>query len=285
MENEITVKKGQFKMGNTRKSKVGWTIERSVHDVCLTYDFFISKRLVAFSEYDNYSLMQNRTPPLDFHPKIGYRLGRDNKPVINVSWLDAVNYCNWLSEKNGLPCAYRLNKSQGVAHLLDKEGKTTNDLSLVKGVRLPTEAEWEYAARGGNCEQIDFLYAGSNKLKEVGWYWKNSGRETISLSDSKWHSKHLISNNASTQAVMQKQPNTLGIYDMSGNVWEWCHDWFGVYKEELVTNPTGPTSGSQKVIRGGAWFFGSHTCRISSRCYLSPIWSDFSTGFRIARTA
>jgi formylglycine-generating enzyme len=105
-------------------------------------------------------------------------------------------------------------------------------MSSGRKYRLPTEAEWEYAARGGNRSQ-GYQYAGSNNLDEVAWY------------DSKEGSK--------TKPVKQKKPNELGLYDMSGNVWEWCSDWYGSYASHSATNPKGPSTGTSRVLRGGSW--------------------------------
>ncbi|MGM9868694.1 MAG: SUMF1/EgtB/PvdO family nonheme iron enzyme [Sodaliphilus sp.] len=118
-----------------------------------------------------------------------------------------------------------------------------------KNFRLPTEAEWEYAARGGNKSQ-GYKYSGSNTIDDVAWY--------VSNSDSKTH------------PVGTKAPNELGIYDMSGNVHEWCSDWYGSYSNSDQTNPTGPQSGSHRVLRGGCWYHNGWCCRISYRNLTSP---------------
>ncbi|MDR0305887.1 MAG: formylglycine-generating enzyme family protein [Chitinispirillales bacterium] len=116
--------------------------------------------------------------------------------------------------------------------------------------RLPTEAEWEYAARGGSNSK-NFKYSGSNNIDEVAWYGNNSGSKT--------------------RAIGTKRPNELGIYDMSGNVWEWVSDWYDFYTDTSMTNPTGPSSGSNRVYRGGSWFSGARSCRVSYRFAASSI--------------
>ena len=129
-----------------------------------------------------------------------------------------------------------------------------------KKFRLPTEAEWEYAARGGNKSK-GYKYAGSNTLSDVAWYEDNSGR--------------------TTHPVKQKQANELGLYDMSGNVWEWCLDWYGSYSSSAQTNPTGPSSGSYRVLRGGCWGNSASYCRVAIRSVSFPGYGDSGFGFRV----
>ena len=138
-----------------------------------------------------------------------------------------------------------------------------------KSYRLPSEAEWEYAARGGVHRQKEsYLYAGSDKLKEVGWYRGNSDKET--------------------KEVGLKYPNELGLYDMSGNVWEWCNDlydrnYYSDCKERGVgKNPQGPEKGVSRVFRGGGCFNDPQYCRVASRSYLEPANRDSNLGFRLA---
>ena len=130
-----------------------------------------------------------------------------------------------------------------------------------KHFRLPTEAEWEYAARGGN-KTIGYKYAGSDNLDRVAWYDNNSGD--------------------TTHDVGQKSPNELGLYDMSGNVFEWCADWYGSYSSNSQTNPLGPSSGSDRVLRGGCWNFDARICRVSLRLYSSPGIANGYLGLRLA---
>ena len=125
---------------------------------------------------------------------------------------------------------------------------------------LPTEAEWEYACRGGNKSK-GYKYSGSNNMDDVAWYWANSSKKL--------------------HPVAIKHPNELGIYDMSGNVWEWCQDWYGDYSSDSQTNPTGPESGSYRVIRGGSWNYDVRSCRSSNRFRNSPGFSGNGFGLRL----
>ncbi len=130
-----------------------------------------------------------------------------------------------------------------------------------KKFRLPTEAEWEYAARGGK-QSKGYQYSGSNNLIDVAWYLDNS--------------------NSTTQSVKTKQPNELGIYDMSGNVYEWCQDWYGSYNSSTQTNPTGPNSGSKRVNRGGCYYDYARYCRSAYRDYGNPDFRINCLGVRLA---
>lgn len=131
--------------------------------------------------------------------------------------------------------------------------------------RLPTEAEWEYAARGGHKKGKRLKYSGSDKIGEVAWYDKNSGWKTHPVKEK------------------GKVANELGLYGMSGNVWEWCEDWYGkdYYSKSPISNPKGPVKGSYRVLRGGSWYVGAESCRVSNRFNLTPDFCYDSYGFRL----
>ncbi|MBP9995300.1 MAG: SUMF1/EgtB/PvdO family nonheme iron enzyme, partial [bacterium] len=143
--------------------------------------------------------------------------------------------------------------------------------------RLPTEAEWEYAARGGSKSK-GYKYSGSNSIGEVAWYWENSGDRVLS---GGWDAARILNNNCKTHTVGSKSPNELGIYDMSGNVYEWCQDWYGSYGSGSQTNPQGPSSGSGRVRRGGCWYNNASYCRVSNRGSNTPGNRDNNLGFRV----
>jgi len=248
-ENMVFVERGSFTMGDTWGE--GESDEKPTHKVTFTYDFYIGKYEVTFDEYDEFCEDTGRSKPDDK----GW--GRGQRPVINVSWWDATAYCNWLSDKEKLPKAY---DSKG--NLLDKDGRIATDSSKVVGYRLPTEAEWEYAARGGKYNS-PFKYSGSDNVDKVAWYGSNS--------ESK------------TQPVGKKKSNSLGIYDMSGNVWEWCGDCYGSYSSSAQTNPY-KNSGSGRVYRGGSWYCDAAFTRVANRSYFSLSSTNYGLGFRIART-
>ena len=224
---------------------------RPVHEVTLTYDFWLGKYEVTFDEYDTFCEATGRSKTSD----LGW--GRGSRPVIFVSWWDAVAYCNWLSEKEDLPKAY-----DDEGNLLDASGNVTTDITKVVGFRLPTEAEWEYAARGGK-HHSPYKYSGSDNIEKVAWYFFNSG--------------------VVSHEVGQKLPNALGIYDMSGNVREWCSDFYEPYSDSAQTNPYN-NSGSRRVARGGDCNSYAVGIRVDHRQSYSPNSCYGVIGFRIART-
>uniref|UniRef100_UPI004056864C formylglycine-generating enzyme family protein n=1 Tax=Candidatus Electronema sp. TaxID=2698783 RepID=UPI004056864C len=164
------------------------------------------------------------------------RFKGERRPVEQVSWIDAQDFLDRLNSRTG------------------------------KKFRLPTEAEWEYAARGGKYSQ-DYKYAGSDRAKQVAWHDANSGDET--------HEVGLL------------LPNELGLYDMSGNVWEWCSDWFAAdyyaqcHQRGTVDNPQGPDSGGRRVLRGGSYFNDSQDCRAVYRYDYPPVYRYVNLGFRL----
>ena len=246
----VFVEGGSFHMGDTENNGEGQPDEKPVHMVKLTYDYMIGEREVTFDDYSIFCAETFSRVPDDF----GWGWGM--QPVINVSWWGAISYCNWLSKKEGLEVAYYKD-----GNLLDRNGNRTTDITIVQGYRLPTEAEWEYAARGGQKRKV-YKYAGSDDLNAVGWYKDNSDRQT--------------------RPVGEKKANELGLYDMSGNVSEWCHDWYGDYASTTQTNPTGPRSGSFRVVRGGSFGDPARRCRVAYRGNGAAVSGDF--GFRVART-
>ncbi len=263
----VFVEKGSFTMGDTWGD--GYDNQKPAHKVTFTYDFYMGKYETTFDEYDAFCEAIGRSKPRDR----GW--GRGQRPVIRVSWWDAIAYCNWLSKKEGLPKAYDSN-----GNLLDKDGRVTTDPSKVVGYRLPTEAEWEYAARGGNKSK-GYKYAGSDNEDEVAWYWQNSGDKYLT---GDWDDDTIKENNCRTQELGKKAPNELGIYDMSGNVDEWCSDWYEDYSSSAQTNPYNSTACYNRVKRGGSWSLIATFVRVASSSSRSPSNTIRYLGFRIART-
>ena len=250
-DNMVFVQGGTFQMGSNNVD----SDEKPVHSVTVS-SFYISKYEVTNEEFIVFLNAKNVSSSGSYNGNelidmddtdcaIGYSNGKfyfkgsssaDNKkcPVIEVTWYGANEYCKWLSQTTG------------------------------KTYRLPTEAEWEYAAGGGSSSRTK--WAGTNYklfLRSYAWYRSNSGSKT--------------------HPVGTKSPNSLGIYDMSGNVWEWCSDWYGSYSSSSQTNPQGASSGSSRVGRGGSWSGLASYCRVANRSYDTPTGSNLNLGFRVCQ--
>ena len=173
-----------------------------------------------------------------------YFMGNLNRPVESVSWKDCQQFITKLNELTG------------------------------RKFRLPTEAEWEYAASAG-FNDISYynhasMYSGSARIDNVAWYYDNS--YAVGIGDP----------NYGTHSVATKSANSLGLYDMSGNVWEWCQDWYVAYNDEPQCNPTGPATGSYRVMRGGSWCNSAKYSRVSCRNYNDPDYAEYHVGLRLA---
>jgi len=244
----VLVEAGSFQMG----SRAGRPEEQPVHTVRITQALYIARYAVTFEDYDLFCEDSGQKRPDDAGR------GRGMLPVINVTWYGAVAYCNWLSEKEGLTQCY------------SGSGSVTQCDLTANGYRLPTEAEWEYAARGGQ-DSRGYTYPGSDDPDQVAWYAANSG--------------------GLLHRVGQKQPNELGLYDMSGNLFEWCWDWYGedYYASSPTDDPQGPRTpevttvrGGERVRRGGSWREEADSIRTTARSadYASYVGDN---GFRLVR--
>jgi len=242
-ESFVFVPGGTFTMGDVWGGGNG--DETPTHEVTLS-GFYISKYEVTQKQYVD---VMGRS---DESWTLYYGVG-DNYPAYYVMWYKAVEFCNKLSEQDGLTPCYTINGTS-----------VTCDFSA-NGYRLPTEAEWEYAARSGGRD--DRKWSGTNTESEMGnyaWYYYNSDKP---------------------HPVGTKQPNDLGIYDMSGNFWEWCWDWYSssYYSSSPSSNPTGPSSGGHRVVRGGSYTQDTSDCRVANRATMDPASSSTNVGFRILR--
>ncbi|RJR08375.1 zinc-ribbon domain-containing protein [Candidatus Parcubacteria bacterium] len=184
--------------------------------------------------------------------KKGHKNPGNNFPVVRINWYEVIDYCNWLSDRERLPRCY-VGKSDNIVLNISKNG-----------YRLPTEAEWEYACRAGSPTNY---YWGNEMNGDYCWYDENSG--------GMYH------------PVGQKKPNKFGLYDMSGNVFEWCSDWYdkNYYSISLSDDPIGPERGVGRVIRGGSYYGGTDYWRSSGRNYSNPNNYYDVIGFRLVRSA
>lgn len=227
----VLVKAGTFTMG-------GVDAEGPEHQVTLTHNYYIGSTEVTQALY--YAVMKENPSEFNYG---------DDYPVDKVSHMDAVAFCQKLTQLTGY-------------HFV-----------------LPTEAQWEYAALGGHrALSAHYDYAGSNTINNVGWYWDNAPH--YETEDYITHETRTIRHSC---AVKGKQANALGIYDMTGNVREWCADWYSVLTTENVSDPTGPVSSDRgRVFRGGSCNDSAQYCRVAHREGLSSSSSGFDFGFRVA---
>ena len=228
----VAVEGGTFTMGASDDDTDAYDREKPAHEVTLS-SYCIGQTEVTQALWQ---AVTGSNPSYINGGNYGTNLQR---PVETVSWNDCQTFINKLNQLTG------------------------------KTFRLPTEAEWEFAARGGKLSQ-GYKYSGSNIIGDVAWYWDNIPSQT--------------SGNAGygTQTVATKAPNELGLYDMSGNVYEWCQDWYGSYSSESQTNPTGPSTGSYRVFRGGSWDGEAWYCRVSYRHDCVPAIKLNYLGLRLA---
>ena len=240
----VLVDPGTFMMGSPA-DELGRDSDETQHQVKLTQAFFFSEKEVTQAQW---------VEVVGSNPS--YFPGCDECPVEQVSWYDAVEYCNALSALEDLDLAYEVN------------GTNVNWDESSNGYRLPTEAEWEYACRASTTTAF---YSGGitetgcadPNLDEIGWYCGNAS--------------------GATHEVGQKLSNAWGLYDMSGNAWEWCWDWYGEYSGD-VTDPVGPDSGAWRVPRGGSWLISARYCRSADRSRGDPGSRNYTIGLRPART-
>ena len=243
----VKVEGGKFLMGSPDENKIAENDEQKQHEVTVA-SFEINRLEVSVWEWKQYCKKTKKKMPAQQVWGIN-----DNYPITNITWNEAITYCNWLSKQDGYIPVYTIVGPNVVCNF------------AANGYRLPTEAEWEYAAKGGKKSKNN-VFAGSNISNEIAWQQNNSEKRP--------------------HAVGTKLANELGIYDMSGNVWEWCYDWYNkdYYKNEDGNNPTGPIRGEKKSVRGGSWDSKESYLRTSNRISTTPDKTHEFYGFRLART-
>ncbi len=268
----VFIRGGTFRMGCTSEQWDCGSYESPTFEATVS-DFYLGRYEVTFKEYDAFCAATGREKPYDE----GW--GRGKRPVMNVSWYDAVEYCNWLSEQHGLTPYYAIDKSRKDPN----NDYRYDDLKWLvtprvggNGYRLPTEAEWEYAARGGGKSVL----FGNGKNVADPLEINFDGREQY----KKAYSVAGVYRDKTVPVGSLNSPNGLGLHDMSGNVYEWCWDWFGDYSSSSKTNPRGPERGSFRVNRGGSWSNAPRLCRVADRSYSTPSNRNYFVGFRLARS-
>lgn len=266
--------------------------ELPAHPVTVS-TFYLNSTEVTFKEFDYYTMMMG-LPKVSSLDEGQVDLGRGNRPVVNVTWFDAVKYINWLNREKGWPKAYNENTGE----LIDAAGNPTSDVSHVVGYRLPTEAEWEYAARNRGQDIINTWGNGEPVVH---------GKPAANIADSQFkdffNPEYLASLGleplpegytwqvddgfARLAPVGSFAPSELGLFDMSGSVWEWTNDAPRVYTEAPQINPVGDASDSRRVMRGGSWDNGPgiHLVDRPSVAHDDETYSKgVATGFRLARS-
>jgi len=252
----VPIPAGTFMMGQT-----SITDATPEHSVTLS-GFYMGKYQVTQEQYQ--AVMGSNPSSFNSSPQAGETQGK--RPVERVSWYDALVFCNKLSTMEGLTPAYSISGSTDPAvwgSVPASTNATWNTVVIVagsNGYRLPTEAEWEYACRAGTTTAYN---TGETISDNTGWYDGNSGNKT--------------------HEVGLKPANAWGLYDMHGNVYEWCWDWYGTYASGAQTNPTGASSGSNRVIRGGSWVVIGRYLRSAIRIIGDPSVRVYDLGFRLVR--
>ena len=250
-DNFVLVKDGAFK--NTTSNYYGENITIS--------DFYIGKYEVTQKEW--IEIMGSN--PSAFKG--------DDLPVEMVSWYDCIEYCNKRSVKEGLEPYYNIDKNNKDPNNISEHDNIRWTVTIIEGAngyRLPTEAEWEYAASGARNSE-NYIYSGDNNSDEVAWYWRNAGDKYLS---EDWNWPAIENNNTSTKVVGTKKANELGIYDMSGNVREWCWDWY----QDMNMN-----SGVLRIWKGGGWIGDSTSSEVSYRGKFEANGMGPDQGFRVCR--
>ena len=257
-EGFVLISAGSFVMGSPENEveRESWNNDEQQHHVRITRSFYMQTHEVTQGEWQ--ALIGNN-PSYFSSSGDGANCGF-NCPVETVNWWEALAYANALSNSEGLQECYVLS---GCRNRVGDNMQCTNvSLNSDCGYRLPTEAEWEYAARAGSRTAF---YNGERTPDDIAWYWDNS--------------------NEQTHPVEQLEANSWGLYDMSGNVWEWCWDWFGFYGSSPATDPVGADSGSYRVSRGGSWHHSASGARSAYRGGDDAGGLSRGIGFRLVSSA
>lgn len=257
----IQVAGGTFQMGSTDPNDDA----RPPHSVTVG-TFYIDRTQITYEKWTDVRTWGLAHGYTDLVAGRNGKNGTTNHPVTEVTWYDVLKWCNARSEKEGLTAVYYTRNALDSVYRTGQLDLASDAVNwTASGYRLPTEGEFEFASRGGT-KALGFIYSGSNGLAVVGWFNSNSGDET--------------------HPVALKQVNELGLYDMSGNVWEWTWDWYGAFSASAQTDPRGPPSGKNRIVRGGSFSQADYFCRVTFRAYFNPgtgPGSFYFIGFRCVR--
>jgi formylglycine-generating enzyme required for sulfatase activity len=269
---------GSFLMGDQSDPLVGYSDEGPVHSVQVSA-FYLAKHEMTKEMWDRVAAWAAGNG-YDLNAAGGLGSKTANHPVHSVLWNEVVKWCNARSQKEGLAPCYR------VAGAVYKTGPDNSTVACdfgANGYRLPTEAEWEKAARGG-LTGLNFPWGNTISHAKANYYSNSNFSYDVSRSQG-YHPTYAVGGIPYSSPVGSFAPNGYGLYDMAGNVWEWCWDWYESYKSSPQTDPRGPASGWLRVFRGGGWSNIAWYCRAAGRCNYGPAGSDGYVGFRLARSS
>ena len=267
---------GSFTMGNCMDSGEGLFDELPLHTVYVSA-FYMEKHEVAKSLWGT---VYQWAITNGYSFEYGAQGKATNHPAHSMTWYDAVKWCNARSQKEGRTPAYYTSAAQTAVYRSGQVDVQTNWVKWSSGYRLPTEAEWEKAARGGASGQR-FPWSGTNNITHsMANYYSDTGSAYDVSPTRGYHPTFATGNSPYTSPVGYFAANGYGLYDMAGNVWEWCWDWYGSYSSGSQTDPRGPPSGSYRVFRGGSWGSIANGCRAANRYNGYPTYRDSDYGFR-----
>ena len=270
----VLIPAGSFTMGNCMDPNEGYSDELPLHTVYVSA-FYMDKYDVTKASWDTvyqWAIAHGYTFDSAGSGKAS------THPVQTIDWYDCVKWCNARSEKEGKTPAYYTDAGLGVRY---RTGQVAPYVSWSSGYRLPTEAEWEKAARGGASGQR-FPWGNTISESQANYYSGDNcmGSSAYDMSNTGFNPAFNDGVSPYTSPVGSFAANGYGLYDMAGNVWQWCWDWYGSYSIGSQTDPRGPTSGSNRVFRGGCWFDYAFSCRTAYRYYFDPTIYDNGFGFR-----